>query len=97
MKKVIDFISEWWGIILTVIAVALCVAFIVWAANQPRLPEGEVMNKMHFPAYSSCTDKGCDWTSEKWIVSVRNGDEFDSWYVSERYYDSVHIGDWVKK
>ena len=97
MKKVIDFLREWWGIILLVIAVALCIVVVIWAANQPRLLEGEVMNKMHFPAYSSCTDKGCEWTSEKWIVSVRNGDEFDSWYVSERYYDSVHIGDWVKK
>ena len=97
MKKILDFFAEWWYVIITVVFIVLFIWLIVWAAMAPRLPEGEVTNKMHFPAYSSRTDKGCHWTSEKWIVSVRNGDEFDSWYVSESYYDSVHIGDWVRK
>lgn len=97
MKKILDFIAEWWCVIIAVVFIALVIWLIVWAASAPRLLEGEVTNKMHFPGYSTCNDKGCDWTSEKWIVSVRNGDEFDSWYVSESYYDSVHIGDWVRK
>ena len=97
MTKVRLFLEEWWYMILTVIAIILVIAGIIWAANQPRLPEGYVTNKMHFPAYSSCTDKGCDYSSEKWIVTVQKDDEFDSWYVSENYYDSVHIGDYVRK
>lgn len=97
MKKVERFLSEWWGVICTVLFIVLVVVSIIWGANQPRLPEGYVTNKMHFPGRSSCTEKGCDYTSDRWIVSVQNGDEFDSWYVSESYYDSVHIGDWVKK
>lgn len=97
MNKGKDFLEEWRYMILTAIAVILVVAIIIWAALQPRLPEGTVTNKMHFPGYSNCTDKGCDYSSPKWIVTVQKGDEFDSWYVSENYYDSVHIGDWVKK
>lgn len=97
MNKVRWFIEEYWGIILTVLFIILCVSAIIWAAKQPRLPEGYVTNKMYFPGYSSCTDKGCDYRHDKWIITVQNGDEFDSWYVSENYYDSVHIGDWVKK
>lgn len=97
MNKVKDFLEEWWYMILTAIAIILVVAGIIWAAKQPRLPEGYVTNKMHFPGYSHCGENGCDYTSAKWIITVQNGDEFDSWYVSERYYDSVHIGDWVRK
>lgn len=97
MNKVKDFLEEWWYMILTAIAIILVVAGIIWAAKQPRLLEGYVTNKMHFPGYSHCGENGCDYTSAKWIVTVQKGDEFDSWYVSERYYDNVHIGDWVKK
>ena len=97
MKKVENFLMEWWGVICTALFILLVVVSIIWAVKQPRLSEGSVTNKMHFPGYSICTDKGCDYTPSKWIVSIQNGEEFDSWYVSESYYDSVHIGDWVKK
>ena len=97
MNRIRKFISEWRGVIVCVIAIVVMVSGIIWASNRPHLPEGRVTNKMHFPAHSVCDNKTCDFRPEKWIVSVQNGDEFDSWYVSERYYDNVHIGDWVKK
>ena len=97
MKKVSAFVAEWWAEICFAAFIILVIAVIIWMGNQPNLAEGYITNKMHFPAYSSCTDKGCDYSSERWIVTIQNGDEFDSWYVSEKYYDDVHIGDWVKK
>lgn len=101
MNKIGAFISEWWreilGVLFIVSVVALIVAAFVWEFKRPRLIEGLVTNKMFFPSYSTCSEKGCDYTSAKWIVTIQNGDEFDSWYVSENYYDDVHIGDWVRK
>ena len=97
MRKVKNFLAEWWYVIIMALFIIFFIVMIFWAIKQPRLAEGYVTNKMHFPAYSSCTDKGCDYSSQKWIITVQNGDEFDSWYVSENYYDFVHIGDWVRK
>ena len=34
---------------------------------------------------------------EHWIITVENEDRTDQWYVSEKYYDEVKIGDWVTK
>lgn len=90
MRKIIDFILQWWVLILLLIILILYL-------TKTHLPEGQITNKMHFPAYTTCTNKGCRFHPPSWIISVQNGDEFDSWYVSERYYDSVQIGDWVRK
>jgi len=97
MKRIIDFLYDWGQLIIVIIFVVGCIGFIVYEATRPRLVEGLVTNKMSFPGYSTCDDNKCKWHSEQWIVTVQNGDEFDSWFVSERYYDSVQIGDWVKK
>ena len=97
MSNVKDFLEEWWYVIFMALFIMFFIVMIIIEVNQPRFSEGYVTNKMHFPAYSICAEKSCDYVSEKWIVTVQNGDEFDSWYVSERYYDDVHIGDWVRK
>lgn len=90
MRKIINFILEWWMLILLVIIVILYLA-------KPVLPEGQITNKMHFPAYTVCTDKGCRYYPPTWIITVQDEFKFDTWYVSERYYDNVQIGDWAKK
>lgn len=97
MKKILDFTAEWRYVILTVIVGLLVIGFVVWAILSPKLTEGIVTNKWYFPGYSSCTDKGCEYNPARWIVNIRNGEDSDSWYVSESYYDSVHIGDYVQK
>lgn len=96
-QKTLDFLAEYWIAIVAVLFFAAVFGLIIWEIARPKQVEGYVTNKMHFPGYSSCTDGDCHWSSERWIVSIQNGDEFDSWYVSESYYDSVHIGDFVRK
>lgn len=73
------------------------------------LTEGEVIGKDYLPAdreYApeSLTVNGrrhnlsrYRYYGERWRIRVRNGDDEDVWYVSEHYYDSVRIGDWVTK
>ena len=56
------------------------------------------MNKIASPGYHHCVENGkCVYESPKWIVMVQDGEDKDWWYVTENYYDSVHVGDWVKK
>lgn len=43
------------------------------------------------------SDGQYSYSPGKWIISVENDGKTDMWYVSENFYDSVHIGDWVKK
>jgi len=95
--KLIDFFEEWWGVILTVIFIIGFAAIIVLAIVSPKLTEGIVTNKWYFPGYSSCTDKGCEYNPAKYTVTIQNGEDKDTWYVSESYYDNVHVGDWVQK
>lgn len=93
----ISFLADWWGVILTVIVGLLVIGFIVWAILSPKLTEGIVTDKSYWPGYSSCSDKDCEYTPPRWIVSVQNGEDRDSWYVSESYYDRVKVGEWVTK
>ena len=97
MRRITDFLCDYGPAIFAALLVIVVVGMIVYEIARPHLVEGVITNKMHFPGYSTCDDNKCKWHSESWIVMVQDGDEFDSWYVSERYYDSVQIGDWVKK
>ena len=97
MKRITDFLFDYGPAIFATLLVIVVIGVIVYEATRPHLVEGLITNKMHFPGYSTCDDNKCKWHSEQWIVTVQDGDEFDSWFVSERYYDSVQIGDWVKK
>lgn len=95
--KIWEWLQEWWRVILLVIFVGLVIGYITWAILSPKLTEGVVTNKWFYPGYSHCTEKDCEYYPARWIVNVRNGEDTDSWYVSESYYDSVKIGDWVTK
>lgn len=84
---------------------ALVYAFVTYTP----LTEGVVTNKFHHPAHNvyspiyvtingkQQTIAHYRWVGDEWIITVRNGDDTDTWYVSESYYDSVHVGDWVTK
>ena len=73
------------------------------------LTEGEVIGKKHLPAFGEYVPESLAvngkqknlprhrYYGERWRITVRNGDDEDIWYVSEKYYDSVRIGDWVTK
>ena len=73
---------------ITITIILLVVALGIFTRN--HLTEGEVISKEIYPP-----------TAKRWyptyVITVKNGDEFDVWYVTEAYYDSVHIGSYVKK
>lgn len=98
MAKVKNFIEEWWYVILMVVFIIGFILVIILEATAPKLTEGLVMNKIASPGYHHCVENGkCVYESPKWIVMVQDGEDKDWWYVTENYYDSVHVGDWVKK
>ena len=113
MSEIFDFLREWWGVILIVIVGVLVIVGFVWCfiqvANAPHLQEGEVIAKEYRPAHSvyspsyiringeSQIISNYRTEPEKWLVTVQNGEEMDIWYVSESYYNSVKVGDWVTK
>ena len=77
---------------------AILISFLVYAFVAPHLAEGMVMNKWISPAYKTCDEDGhCSYRSTKYVIAVQDGDTKDWWYVTENYYDSVKIGDWVTK
>lgn len=86
-----------WLYVCVLIFVLFVIGAFVYVIASPSLTEGMVMNKWASPGYSHCTDKGCEYRAPRWIITVQDGESKDWWYVSQSYYDSVHIGDWVKK
>lgn len=113
MTKCIEFLREWWGVILLGIITALVVTGFAWTiievAKAPHLQEGEVIAKEYRPAHSVYSPSYIKINGvtqvisqyriepEKWTVTVQDGEITDFWYVSEKYFDSVKIGDWVQK
>lgn len=97
MTKIWEWLQEWWHVIAFVSFCLLIIGFIVWAILSPKLTEGIVTNKWYYPGYSTCTGKGCEYNPAKYTVTIQNGEDKDTWYVSESYYDNVHVGDWVQK
>ena len=110
MSRIWEWLKEWWLIILAGIVFLLFVGALFWAVfTYEPLTEGVVIGKEYMPARSVyspiyMTINGRNQTisrwrnePEKWCVTVQNGDATDSWYVSQVYYDSVKIGDWVTK
>lgn len=71
------------GIILIFIA-------IITAAHSGNLIEGTVVDK---DVYAP-TGRAMYPT---FVLKVENNGKTDTWVVSESYYDSVHIGSYVKK
>ena len=97
-KQIIKFLEEWWQVIVIAVIASLFIGLIGYEIARPKIIEGMVMNKWISPAYSDCNEKGnCSYTPAKYIIAVQEGDTKDWWYVTEQYYDSVKIGDWVTK
>lgn len=71
---------------------------ILYAITTTKLREGMVMNKYYLQGYEKCFDKGkCAVERDKWIIAVQNGERKDWWQVSESYFQTVDLGDWVRK
>lgn len=98
MKDFYNTWNEWKYVIYIGIIALVFIGIIIYGISQKtELAEGMVMNKWISPAYRTCDDGDCSYRSTKYIIAVQNGDDKDWWYVTENYYDSVKIGDWVKK
>lgn len=110
MSRIWEWLKEWWFVILAGIVVLSFVGALFWAVfTYEPLTEGIVIGKEYTPAHSvyspiHMTVNGVSQTiprwrnePEKWRVTVQNGDATDLWYVSQAYYESVKIGDWVTK
>lgn len=54
------------------------------------ITEGEVYDKFYFPSDEQ-------FKPGKFMIKIRNGERTDTWYVTEKYYESVKVGDWVTK
>lgn len=110
MSKIWEWLKEWWTVIFFGFIVLLIAGTFVWYVfiHEP-LTEGVVIGKDYTPAHKVYSPihmnvngktqiiPHWNYVSEKWCITVQNGDDTDWWYVSESYYDSVKIGDWVSK
>ena len=82
-------------IIFLVSAVVIVLVFMIlmgaaaYSMNN-HLTEGVVRDKMLYPP----TGRQIIPT---FVLVVESGDKTDYWYVSESYYNSVHVGSYVKK
>lgn len=85
----------------------LLILLLLTACSEP-LYSGIVTDKVHSPAHSilqmmtikvgSTTQIYPRWIHypDTWYIWVQNGKDRDSWTVSEEYYDSVEVGDYIK-
>ena len=85
------------GIVYIVILLVALIFMIFTIFSAETLAEGIVMNKRFSEGYCRCVNDECEIQKDRWIIEVQNGDKKDWWIVTEKYYDSVNIGDWVKK
>ena len=92
------------------VVLLVCLAFVIWAiCSYTPLTEGFVIDKDYDPAhrvyrpihiYSGGHNQSIPhWRTvgDRWTVWIQNGEDKDMWYVTEEFYNSVHVGDWVKK
>ena len=80
------------------IVMACSVVLAVFAVvTEKDLTEGMVMNKRYSAGYVLFLNDRYHVQPDRWIVEIQNGDQKDWWTVTENYYDSVKIGDWVEK
>lgn len=101
MSKFRRFISDHSDIIVMsfmfIVTACLIVLMIFTILTGKDLTEGMVMNKRYSAGYVLYLNDHYQVQPERWIVEIQNGDEKDWWTVTENFYDSVKIGDWVKK
>ena len=80
-----------------VVTVCLIVLVILVILTDKDLTEGMVMNKRYSAGYVLHLNDRYQVQPDRWIIEIQNGDQKDWWTVTENYYDSVKIGDWVEK
>lgn len=85
----------------------LLLLLLITACSKP-LYSGTVTEKVYSPAHSIYCVRIIPvgkynqvfqyWINypDSWTVWVQNGKDRDSWTVSEEYYDSVEVGDYVE-
>lgn len=85
------------AIVMIAILITLAVIIGVYIKNQidenalaNSVTEGLVLDKGHSIGGKNVTTYSC-W------VQVQNGDNVVIWHVSDDFYDSVNVGDWVKR
>lgn len=99
-KRKIDW-EDVWGTVGAIVMIAIFIAAFVFVgflfktdmdkeALANSVTEGLVLDKGHSIGGKSVTTYSC-W------VQVRNGDDVVIWHVSDDFYDSVNVGDWVKR
>lgn len=86
--------------------ILLILCFLLSACSKP-LHSGMVIDKQYIPAHTRYQPMVININNhiqifpqyrhipDKWIIQIQNGDKKDSWYVSEDYYNSVDIGDFI--
>ena len=75
--------------IVIVITLVILVGIAVYFTNN-HLVEGIVRDKMLYPPVGR-------QVIPTFVLVVESGDKTDYWYVPESYYNSVHVGSYVKK
>lgn len=75
---------------IVLIGIILIFVSIIVAAHSGNLVEGTVIDK---DVYAP-TGRAMYPT---FVLKVENNGQTDTWVVSESYYDSVHVGSYVKK
>lgn len=86
-----------WAKIVCIIAVVLLLTIftlmtvgVIHEISGPHLTEGYVIDKNIYPPIGR-------QIRPMFSITVKLNDTVDEWYVSENYYDGVHIGTYVKK
>ena len=87
---------KWEKVIIGITVALLLTFFILMTAgviheiNGPHLTEGFVIDKNVYPPTGR-------QIKPMFSITVKLNDTIDEWYVSENYYDGVHVGTYVKK
>lgn len=76
-------------VIVIVFMILIAIGIAVYSTNN-HLVEGVVRDKMLYPPTGR-------QVIPTFVLVVESGDKTDYWYVPESYYNSVHVGSYVKK
>lgn len=86
-----------WAKIVCIVAVVLLLTIftlmtvgVIHEISGPHLTEGYVIDKNIYPPTGR-------QIKPMFSITVKLNDTVDEWYVSESYYDGVHVGSYVKK
>ena len=77
-------------VVLLLTIFTLMTVGVIHKISGPHLIEGYVIDKNIYPPTGR-------QIRPMFSITVKLNDTVDEWYVSENYYDGVHIGTYVKK